>query len=107
MTSTSNTFVSIRIAASVLVSQHGLNEYNGGAGEDIEGDIKVKVVSGHNTSHQGEDAIEKSPDRIIKGYSGSCCRTLKILIQQLRKYTPVFRILYFHFFKMTVISSFL
>ena len=45
-----------------------------------------------------------SPDRIIKGYSGSCCRTLKILIQQLRKYTPVFRILYFHFFKMTVIS---
>ena len=50
------------VSASVLVSQHGLNEYNGGAGEDIEGDIKVKVVSGHDTSHQGEDAIEKSFD---------------------------------------------
>ena len=48
------------VSASVLVSQHGLNEYNGGAGEDIEGDIKVKVV--HDTSHQGEDAIEKSFD---------------------------------------------
>ena len=44
------------VSASVLVS------YNGGAGEDIEGDIKVKVVSGHDTSHQGEDAIEKSFD---------------------------------------------
>ena len=50
------------VSASVLVSQHGLNEYNGGAGEDIEGDIKVKVVSGHDTSHQGEDPIEKSFD---------------------------------------------
>ena len=48
------------VSASVLVSQHGLNEYNGGAGEDIEGDMKV--VSGHDTSHQGEDAIEKSFD---------------------------------------------
>ena len=50
------------VSASVLISQHGLNEYNGGAGEDIEGDIKVKVVSGYDTSHQGEDAIEKSFD---------------------------------------------
>ena len=49
-------------SASVLIVQHGLNEYNGGAGEDIEGDIKVKVVSGTDTSHQGEDAIGKSFD---------------------------------------------
>lgn len=50
------------ISASVLISQQGLNEYNGAAGEDIEGDIKVKVVSGHDTSHQGADGIEKSFD---------------------------------------------
>lgn len=53
---------SVPVSASVLISQHGLNEYNGGAGEDIEGDIKVKVVSGTDSSHQGEDGIEKSFD---------------------------------------------
>ncbi|WP_308746166.1 M60 family metallopeptidase [uncultured Bacteroides sp.] len=50
------------VSASVLIVQHGLNEYNGGTGEDIEGDIKVKVVSGTDTSHQGEDVIGKSFD---------------------------------------------
>ena len=45
-----------------MIVQHGLNEYNGGTGEDIEGDIKVKVVSGTDTSHQGEDVIGKSFD---------------------------------------------
>lgn len=53
---------SIPVSASVLIVQHGLNEYNGGAGEDIEGDIQVKVVSGTDTSHQGGDGIEKSFD---------------------------------------------
>lgn len=52
----------IPVSASVLITQRGLNEYNGGSGEDIEGDIKVKVVSGTDTSHQGEDGIAKSFD---------------------------------------------
>lgn len=52
----------IPVSATVLVSQHGLNEYNAGTGEDIKGDIKIKVVSGTDTSHQGDDGIEKSFD---------------------------------------------
>ncbi|WP_294481803.1 M60 family metallopeptidase [uncultured Bacteroides sp.] len=52
----------IPVSATVLVSQHGLNEYNAGNGEDIKDDIKIKVVGGTDTSHQGDDGIEKSFD---------------------------------------------
>lgn len=46
----------------VIISQHGLNEYIGGTGEDIVGDIKIPVKSGTASSfHDGEN-IEKSFD---------------------------------------------
>ena len=44
-----------------------------------------------------------SPNRIVKSDSGSCRRPLKILVKQLRKYIPIFRILNFHLLKITII----
>ncbi len=44
-----------------------------------------------------------SPNRIVKSDSGSCCRPLKILVKQLRKYISIFRILNFHLLKITII----
>lgn len=48
--------------ALISVTQRGLNEYAEGNGEDVNGDIKIKVVSGHDTSHQGDSDITKSFD---------------------------------------------
>ena len=44
------------------VTQHGLNEYNADTGEDIKGDIKLKVKDGTASSFQGGGEIEKSFD---------------------------------------------
>lgn len=36
----------VPVSATVSVTQHGLNEYNADTGEDIKGDIKLKVRMG-------------------------------------------------------------
>ena len=53
---------SVPVRNSVTVVQRGLNEYAGGTGEDIKGDIKLTVVSGNASSQQGGGEIEKSFD---------------------------------------------
>lgn len=52
----------IPMTASVSIIQKGLNEYAEGDGEDIKGDIKIKVVSGKASSAQSGSDIEKSFD---------------------------------------------
>lgn len=46
----------------VTVSQHGLNEYIGGNGEDIADDIKIQVKSGSASSYHEGEGIDKSFD---------------------------------------------
>lgn len=50
------------VSSTVSVTQHGLNEYNAGAGEDIKGDIKIEVKDGTASSFQSGEGIEKSFD---------------------------------------------
>lgn len=38
------------VSASVFVTQKGLNEFAEGNGEDVKGDIKIKIVSGTASS---------------------------------------------------------
>ena len=52
----------VPVSATVSVTQHGLNEYNADTGEDIKGDIKLKVKDGTASSFQGGGEIEKSFD---------------------------------------------
>lgn len=50
------------VSSAVSVMQHGLNEYKAGTGEDVKGDIKIKVKDGTASSaHEGE-GIENSFD---------------------------------------------
>ncbi|MEG2855014.1 M60 family metallopeptidase [Bacteroides sp.] len=46
----------------VSVTQKGLNQYEGGTGEDIKGDNKIKVISGAASSFQAGSDIDKSFD---------------------------------------------
>lgn len=48
----------VPVSATVSVTQHGLNEYNADTGEDIKGDIKLKVKDGTASSFQGGGEIE-------------------------------------------------
>lgn len=50
------------VSASVFVTQKGLNEFAEGNGEDVKGDIKIKIVSGTASSFQSGSNIEKSFD---------------------------------------------
>lgn len=50
------------VTAYVSVTQNGLNEYNAGTGEDIKGDIKLKIKDGTASSFQSGEGIEKSFD---------------------------------------------
>ena len=50
------------VNAFVSVTQKGLNEFAEGNGEDVKGDIKIKVVSGTASSFQPGSDIEKSFD---------------------------------------------
>ena len=50
------------VSASVFVTQKGLNEFAEGNGEDVKGDIKIKIVSGTASSFQPGSNIEKSFD---------------------------------------------
>ena len=52
----------VPVSATVSVTQHGLNEYNADTGEDIKGDIKLKVKDGTASSFQDGGEIEKSFD---------------------------------------------
>ena len=52
----------VPVSATVPVTQHGLNEYNADTGEDIKGDIKLKVKDGTASSFQDGGEIEKSFD---------------------------------------------
>lgn len=52
----------IPVSATVFVTQHGLNEYSAGTGEDVKGDIKLKVKDGTASSYQSGEGIEKSFD---------------------------------------------
>lgn len=48
--------------AAVSVTQHGLNEYSAGKGEDIKGDIKLKIKEGWASSFESSEGIEYSYD---------------------------------------------
>lgn len=50
------------LTASVSVTQRGLNEYASGDGEDVKGDIKIKIAGGTASSVQPGSGIEKSFD---------------------------------------------
>lgn len=50
------------VSATVSVTQHGLNEYSADTGEDIKGDIKLKIKDGTASSFQAGEGIEKSFD---------------------------------------------
>lgn len=50
------------VSAFVFVTQKGLNEFAEGNGEDVKGDIKIKIVSGTASSFQPGSNIEKSFD---------------------------------------------
>ena len=50
------------VFATVSVTQHGLNEYSSGTGEDIKGDIKLKIKDGTASSYQSGGEIENSFD---------------------------------------------
>ena len=45
------------VSASVFVTQKGLNEFAEGNGEDVKGDIKIKIVSGTASSFQSGSNI--------------------------------------------------
>lgn len=49
-------------STSISVIQKGLNEFAEGSGEDVNGDIKIKVTSGTASSFQPGSNIEKSFD---------------------------------------------
>lgn len=50
------------VEAIVAVTQRGLNEYVGGDGEDIKGDIKLTVTSGTASSYHEGEGLDKSFD---------------------------------------------
>ncbi len=50
------------VSAAITVIQRGLNEYIGGDGEDIKGDIKIKVKDGTASSYHNGEGIEQSFD---------------------------------------------
>ena len=50
------------VSSVVTILQRGLNEYVGGNGEDITGDIKIPVKSGSASSYQSGSNIEASFD---------------------------------------------
>lgn len=52
----------VPVRNSVTVTQRGLNEYAGGTGEDVKGDIKLKVTGGSSSSFHAGDDIDKSFD---------------------------------------------
>lgn len=50
------------VASTVTIIQHGLNEYSAGTGEDIKGDIKLKINDATASSFQPGGEIELSFD---------------------------------------------
>lgn len=56
------------VSAFVFVTQKGLNEFAEGNGEDVKGDIKIKIVSGTASSFQPGSNIENLLTEIIRHF---------------------------------------